>query len=1453
MTEKIIIIKDEKYTEHPADKPLDIVDFGESSYIYNPTSRTINDVSITPYVIANIDNLDFLLIGDNSKYYLYNENGFIHISSDNTADLYSDIIDCDIVIANKEIEIITGYVFINGVRHICGRYNLNVGDVVLINNIYIVIKDKYIQCYGEGYETTLNICIDVPKKYEEFPVYKRSPRIIKKQPEDTIDVLEPSAKPKKNKGGIAKLIIPPLCTMCIMAGVSILMKRGIFVVVSVAGTLMTTIFSVTTYINDKKEDKKNESERKANYQQYLLDLRKKLYEKINLQKEAILFHNPSTKEIEFMIRNYSSRLYERSENDADFLTFVVGYANMLPSFKVKYKNDALDNDKDELRLEMKEIADSYNVVKDMPVIIDLKKSHLGIVGDKEKVHAELFALLTQMCFFQSYLDIEVITLVDEKDKDKFEWIKWYPHCKVKSINISGLISGENQRDQVLGNIAQVLKFRKQRKEEQTKSGIFLPYYIFIIDSPKLVINHSIMEYLQDDQTGMGFCVIYTTNIQSNLPENIKTIVVLDSKQNSTLFMNEGVLTKKPMLSINVDGVDLEGMSRRLAPIIHSKGVSTQIPDSITFFEMFGVKAPEQLPVAKLWSQNSSYKSLAVPLGVRAKDDYVYLDLHEKAHGPHGLVAGTTGSGKSEILQSYILSLAVNFHPYEVGFLLIDYKGGGMANLFNKLPHLLGTITNLDGSESMRALASIKSELARRQRVFNENGVNNINQYTKLFKAGKAKMPLPHLFLISDEFAELKKEQPDFMTELVSAARIGRSLGVHLILATQKPSGVVDDQIWSNSKFKLALKVQDEADSKEVLKTGDAAKITQVGRAILQVGNNEIYEMFQSAWSGATYSQDEVKRGFDNRVYLINNLGQGTLLNKDLSESEEENVSKITQLDCVVDYIAKVYSQMNTIPIEKPWLPPLEAAICSPKLNSKFFSLECTKPELLCPIGVIDIPEKQMQTEFIHDFMNDGNLAIFGAPGFGKSTVLMTVLLTLASQNSSSLVNYYLLDLGNASLISLRSLPHTADYLSFDDEEKLKKLIKLLSSEIKSRKLLFSKINAMNFKMYNTMSDKPLPAIIVVIDNYDVVKEIGLELEEFITKLTRDGLGLGIYTVITASRSNSVRYSVLNNFKNKIVQFMFDNSEITSIIGRSNYKIPEIKGRALIKVKDINTMQCYLPVTSDSDTEFIQNINALITRISSFNFAPKAVGIRMLPDILSLNQLNTIAEDKEKAVSVGLDTEEVEVQYVNLNNPVFLIVGTPQTGKTNFLKLIISRSKAEKIFISDSQALDLETMVTDDMVYLNNAGPEAFCSSLVSSITKRKELYANSDMSLRPREFYGSLPAEIIVIDDVDRFIELSKPVSQKMEDAIKQATECGICIFATTIPSKMRGYDNITKLIKDTGMGMVFGNPVEQSIFSFMPPRGYHQNIDMGFLFTRGDYKIIKLPMADDRIKVDIK
>lgn len=266
--------------------------------------------------------------------------------------------------------------------------------------------------------------------------------------------------------------------------------------------------------------------------------------------------------------------------------------------------------------------------------------------------------------------------------------------------------------------------------------------------------------------------------------------------------------------------DMLRIAHRLAPV-YCEEVSLEgaLTKNITLYQLLGILSEEDLDLKARWSFSDVTKSMAAPLGVRSGNEIVYLNIHddEKAHGPHGLVAGTTGSGKSELLMTYILAMATIYSPYEVAFLIIDFKGGGMGNQFKDLPHTLGVITDIDGKEINRSLISIKAELDRRKRLFAEIDVDHIDKYIRAYQKGKASTPLPHLIIIVDEFAELKAQYGDFMAELNSAARVGRSLGVHLILATQKPQGQVDPQIDSNSKFRLCLKVQTPEDSREVTK------------------------------------------------------------------------------------------------------------------------------------------------------------------------------------------------------------------------------------------------------------------------------------------------------------------------------------------------------------------------------------------------------------------------------------------------------------------------------------------------------------------------------------------------------------------------------------------------------------------------------------------------------------
>ena len=1329
------------------------------------------------------------------------------------------------------------------------------GDELFLGGIKLIIFPDQLVIIGnhEKIASSLLEVADRKTPFEGFPVYKRSPRIIKRIPTDRIEISKPPQKSNMKKGSLVQAILPSLVMLCVTIAISILMKRGLFILMSVAGMAMTMIFSTTKFINDRKEQKEINAKREQMYSAYLLRKRREIYEQYTEECEAYSYNYPEIEEIEAMVNSCSDRIYERSANDDDFLRVSVGKVVDRVSFDVKIAYNELSMEDDVLEKEANDIKNEFSTIENKPVLVDLKRDHLGLVGEKDVVHEQLKLLVAQMTFEQSYHDLEIITVYDEKYEDDFAWMRWYPHLRLREINVVGNINTERKRDQVLGSIHQIIKERKQRVDESKKSHRFLPHFLFIIDEPKLIIDHSVMEYLDKEGDALGFSIIYTTNLRANLPENIGTIVLLENSEQGVLLLDEKEIAEKRFRLNHAAYVDFEQMARNLSVLEHKQGIVSQIPESITFFEMYKVSKPEELNIEKRWASNQSHKSLAVPLGVRAEEDYVRLNLHEKAHGPHGLVAGTTGSGKSEIIQSYILSLAVNFHPYEVGFLLIDYKGGGMAGLFENLPHLLGTITNLDGAESMRAMASIKSELARRQRYFQKYGVNHINAYNILFKNGEAEEPMPHLFLISDEFAELKKEQPEFMSELVSAARIGRSLGVHLILATQKPTGVVDDQIWTNSKFKLALKVQNESDSKEIIKTPDAASITQPGRAYLQVGNNEIYELFQSAWSGAAYKEDAQEEVVDDRVYVINDLGQGELVNEDLSGDSEEMQLQETQLDATINYIHSIFEREGSRQVKRPWLPPLKEQILTPALiqngevAEEITQKDTTELDLKIPLGLMDIPEEQDQREYCIDLQKDGNFLYMASSGYGKSVLLTTAVLSLALVNRVSNLNFYILDFGNSALIPLNGLPHTADYITVDAQERFNKFINVINDEIAERKKLLADLAVQNFYVYNQVSETPLKAIVIAVDNFDVIKEFGFEIEDFFSKISRDGAGLGIYVMGTTTRSNGVKYATLNNFKIKIAGYTFEDQESNNFIGRSQHKPSEIKGRVLVKEdSQINFMQCYVMARFSSDVKYTNGVKALVSEINRLYPDERAPRIPVLPEVFVSTMMGDYAGTPNQ-IMLGLDKEKVELMGFDRTSSPFTIVGEAAKGKTNALKIIMNQIKDQgDIFLFDSKSMELYSYKPkNNITYMDN--PEElpqFIETFSAVIQARSEAFRKAmaeNTTLKPKEIYAAMAPCYLVIDDVDDFIDFTKSNTAAVAQLLKNAAGAGVSVIMTCHSGKMKGFDEITKYVKSSVDGLVLGSQGTVNIFPFASLKEIPEFKD-GCLFRGGVYRRLRIP-----------
>ena len=1099
--------------------------------------------------------------------------------------------------------------------------------------------------------------------YEDYPDYHRSPRIIYRGSEDKILINPPGQEPSKPSDELLKLIVPPLMMVGVTVLITLIQPRGIYILATVGMSITTMIFSIRGFIKNRKKYKADKKERIDLYRLYLKDKVKELTRLEREQKEGMHYHFPTISELTDLVESYNHRIYEKTPLHFDFLYYRLGLGKLPTSYELSYGQQERSGKKDALEEEGYALYSRHKKIPDMPIPANLSHGPVGYIGPRNLVLEQLQLLVMQLATFHSYHDVQFITILPEEERDQWSWMRWLPHAKLQELNVRGFVYNQRTRDQVLNSLNQILKLRRSQKEEAShkESTLFHPHYVVLVTDEKLILDHVIMEFFTEDPTELGCSLIFVEDVMSSLSENIQTVINIKDRNTGQLVMEEGVLKETDFrLDHFPTDYDKERIARTLAPLNHLQNLKSSIPDSVTFMEMYGAETFEDLQVSSRWKKNAPYKSLAVPIGLRGQDDLVQLNLHEKAHGPHGLIAGTTGSGKSETIQSYILSLAVNFHPHDVAFLLIDYKGGGMANLFKDLPHLLGTITNLDGAQSMRALASINAEIHRRERLFGEFEVNHINQYQKKFKNGEATEPLPHLFLISDEFAELKVNQPDFIKELVSIARVGRSLGVHLILATQKPSGVVDDQIWSNSRFKIALKVADRSDSNEMLHTPDAAEITQTGRAYLQVGNNEVYELFQSAWSGADYQPDKDDMGIeDHTIYLINELGQYEILNEDLSGLEDvDEIKEVpTELDAIVEHIQVLCQEQEIPPVPQPWLPPLKERIALEELETVQPAVAWEEEKSLSfLLGMADIPQAQKQEAVSINLSKDGHVLLYGSPGTGKTTFLQTAAMDLARKFSPKDLTMYLMDFGTNGLAPLSKLPQVADTMLLDQTEKISKFVRIMEKELNRRKKLLADYGVGTLELYRQASGQQESSIVILLDSYEAIKEEAYEAELFklLVRISREGLSIGVHLLMTAGRQSNLRAQLYSNFKHQLSLPQNDVSEVRAIVGSTPLAMTmeDIKGRALMKREEVDVIQLALPVSGANDTQVLNNLRQEVASLQEAWTGQRPSAIPMVPEELTMEEflnLPSVQEAIENGqIPIGLELEMVGSVNISLS-------------------------------------------------------------------------------------------------------------------------------------------------------------------------------------------------------------
>ncbi|MBQ7133467.1 MAG: type VII secretion protein EssC [Ruminococcus sp.] len=775
-------------------------------------------------------------------------------------------------------------------RRVNNAYALRYGDTIEVFGLKLVyLRDVLaIGSVSDSHEVSesLNLILNpttdvvVPSRKHKDTHFNRSPRIFPAISREEVVISQPNAPQFSKKRSLLTTIGPsftmaiPMLLGCGLAIFSTRMNGGsasafMFtgIITAVGAAVLGAFWAFMNIRETKKNEIAEETQRFNLYGNYLVETADYIKEKYRLNTASMHAMYPSSKECCDYNEN-SSELWNRNMTHEDFLFCRLGLGDVDFQVDIKIPQDKFSTTSDLLRDKPALLYENFKVMKDVPVGVNLNQSSLfGIVGGKHKkgVYQVVNNIIAQLTANNSYTDVKIAFCYDEdkeQDKSAWEYIKWFPHVWSENRKFRYYATNKQEVADVFFEISNVLRARAEEKSDYTEKKDYKPHYVLFISDVSMLEGELIAKYIYDKHNDYGLTTVILTDYYQNLPNICEDIIENDDDFCGSYNVFRNTREAVSMTFDTVAKSELLSFAKKISSIkVRDVENDTSIPNTLSFMEMYGVDSLKELNISDRWRDNRTYDSMRALIGKKAGGSPTYLDVHEKYHGPHGLIAGTTGSGKSEIIQTFMLSLAINFSPEDISFFVIDFKGGGMANLFSDLPHMVGQISNLSGNQISRAMISIKSENLRRQKLFSDYGVNNINNYTRLYKNGEAAVAIPHLFIIIDEFAELKKEEPDFMRELISVAQVGRSLGVHLVLATQKPSGTVDDNIWSNSKFKLCLRVQDRQDSNDMLHKPDAAYITQAGRCYLQVGNDEVYELFQSGYSGAVF-EESVDRNQD---------------------------------------------------------------------------------------------------------------------------------------------------------------------------------------------------------------------------------------------------------------------------------------------------------------------------------------------------------------------------------------------------------------------------------------------------------------------------------------------------------------------------------------------------------------------------------------------------------------
>ncbi|MFF4353668.1 FtsK/SpoIIIE domain-containing protein [Streptomyces sp. NPDC001530] len=957
--------------------------------------------------------------------------------------------------------------------------------------------------------------------------------------------------------------------------------------------LLSPLIMFGNFFMDKKQGRKSHAKQVKEYKEHKERIEKDAQDALVAERLDRRQAVPDPATVLSLSTGPRTRLWERRRTDADHLLLRVG-TGQLPS-EVVLDDPEQDDHKREVTW----------TIEDAPVALPLReRGVIGIAGPGDSAQALGRWAVAQTAVLHSPLDVQFYVLTENSGRENWDWVRWLPHSRPAGAQDANVLIGTDAETvgARIGELTQLLDARqKAARQNGNKASFSDPDIIVIWDGSRRLRSMPGVVRLLREGPAMSMYAICLDAEERFLPGECQAIVIAEPKPEEHATAQQRIAQGAPAapggfpsfhawhatetddsqsgaqkalelrLRVQQTGVArvrnvrpdfvsaawCARLSRALSPLrdISGETEDSALPGASRLLDVLQLEPPTSDAITARWRMGG--QSTMAVIG-ESYDGPFGIDM--RRDGPHGLIAGTTGSGKSELLQTIVASLAVANTPENMTFVLVDYKGGSAFKDCVKLPHTVGMVTDLDAHLVERALESLGAELKRREHILAAADAKDIEDYQDLVRRDPSHAPVPRLLIVIDEFASMVRDLPDFVTGLVNIAQRGRSLGIHLLLATQRPSGVVSPEIRANTNLRIALRVTDGGESSDVIDSPEAGHISKStpGRAYVRLGHASLVP-FQSGRVGGR------RPGAADPTLLApwvgplgwEDLGRAALVKPKAEAREEE---EITDLKVLVDAVREA-NQILRIPAQhSPWLPALSETLLLDEIQLPAFA---GGPGKLppAPYGVEDLPADQARRPVVVDFASFGHLLIGGAPRSGRSQILRTIAGSLARTHSAADVHLYGIDCGNGALNALTRLPHCGAVVSRNQTERVVRLIARLKGELTRRQDLLADKGFADIGEQRAAvpEEERLPHIVVLLDRWEGwLPTLGEydhgDLTDQLTAMMREGASVGLHMVMTGDRQIlSTRIGSLT--EDKYGLRLADRSDF-SLIGINARKVPE---------------------------------------------------------------------------------------------------------------------------------------------------------------------------------------------------------------------------------------------------------------------------------------------------------